>query len=229
MAMNYPEALGMVRTARETGVKFGVAYYRRLYPKLHRARELLQAGVVGRPLLAEIRCHDWFHNEDGCRAWLLDPAQSGGGPLYDIASHRIDVLNFLFGKPVSVSAQLSNQVHHGAVEDSATLLIEYECGARGVCDVRWNSRVTRDEFRIVGTEGALDLTPLSGPLLAGPGVEERLPPHPNLHYPLVENFVSAVLEGAPLASSGETALATDAVTQAALESARGMVSVPQET
>ena len=220
MAMNYPEALRMVQTAREAGVKLGVAYYRRLYPKLVRARELLASGALGRPLLAEIRCHHWFTGQDGFRAWLLDPALAGGGPLYDIASHRIDVLNFLFGKPARVSAHLANTVHRYAVEDSATLLIEYECGARGVCDVRWNSRVARDEFRIVGTDGSLELTPLNGPLLLGPGIEERLPPHDNLHYPLIENFVSAVLDGAPLASSGETALATDAVTQAALESAR---------
>ncbi len=218
MAMNYPEAVRMVETARHTRVKFGVAYYRRLYPKLRRARELIEAGAIGRPVLAEIRCHDWFDARDGFRAWLLDPALAGGGPLYDIASHRIDVLNFLFGRPAVVSAHLSNTVHGYAVEDSATLVMEYEGGVRGVCDVRWNSRVFRDEFRIVGTHGALELTPLNGPLLAGPGIEEQLPPHPNLHYPLIENFVSAALDGAELASSGETALATDAVTQAAVTS-----------
>lgn len=226
MAMNYPEALAMVRTARETGVRFGVAYYRRLYPKLRRARELVNAGAIGRPLVAEIRCHDWFTDGDGFRSWLLDPAKAGGGPLYDIASHRIDVLNFLFGRPARVSAQLSNVVHRRAVEDSATLLVEYESGVRGVCDVRWNSRVSRDEFRIVGTDSALELTPLNGPRLLSPAGEEDLPPHPNLHYPLVENFVSAVWEGAALVSSGDTALATAAVTQAALESSHSSVPVP---
>ncbi|HYM13643.1 MAG TPA: Gfo/Idh/MocA family oxidoreductase, partial [Bryobacterales bacterium] len=91
LAMNYSEACAMVRAAEEAGVQFGVAYYRRFYPKLLRARELLRAASVGRPLLAEIRCHDWFENRDGFRSWLLDPALAGGGPLYDIASHRIDV------------------------------------------------------------------------------------------------------------------------------------------
>jgi len=220
MAMNYSEAIRMVQAARDNRVRFGVAYYRRLYPKLQRARELLEAGAIGRPLLAEIRCHDWFTADGGHREWLLDPSQSGGGPLYDVGSHRIDVLNFLFGKPVQVSAQLSNTVHQYQVEDSATLMIEYESGVRAVCDVRWNSRVPRDEFRIIGTDGALDLTPLSGPQLASPGGQENWPPHVNLHFPLIENFVSAVLDRAPLASSGETALATDAVTEAALHSCR---------
>jgi 1,5-anhydro-D-fructose reductase (1,5-anhydro-D-mannitol-forming) len=216
VAMNFDEACSMTRVARETGKTLGIAYYRRMYPKLQRARELLAQGAIGRPALAEINCHDWFQAEDGRRGWLLDPRQSGGGPLYDIASHRIDVLNFLFGKPVRVSGHLSNLVHASAVEDSATLLIDYENGVRGVVDVRWHSRVPRDEFRIVGVDGEMSLTPLSGPRLSYPGGGEELPAHPNLHYPCVENFVSAVLEGAHLYASGESSIWTDWVTGQAL-------------
>lgn len=213
VAMDYAQACEMVRVARETGRTLGIAYYRRMYPKLQRARELLAQGVIGRPVLAEINCHDWFHDEDGRRPWLLRPETAGGGPLYDIASHRIDVLNFLFGKPVSVSGHLSNVVHQTAVEDCATLLIEYENGVRGIVDVRWHSRVPRDEFRIIGTDGEMLLTPLTGPKLAYPGGLEELPAHANLHYPCVENFVNAVLDGAPLLATGESSIWTDWVTE----------------
>jgi len=68
-----------------------------------RAKELLASGVIGKPVLAELTCHGWFDGQ-GSRSWLVDPAQAGGGPLLDIASHRIDVLNFLFGKPLRASA-----------------------------------------------------------------------------------------------------------------------------
>ncbi|MBI4876466.1 MAG: Gfo/Idh/MocA family oxidoreductase [Acidobacteria bacterium] len=221
VALNYAQACQMTRTARETGRTLGIAYYRRMYPKLQRARQLMAEGAIGRPVLAEINCHDWFTDADGRRSWLLDPAWSGGGPLYDIASHRIDVLNFVFGQPVAVAAQISNVVHPTAVEDSATLLIEYEQGTRGVVDVRWHSRVARDEFRIIGTEGEMELSPLSGPALVWPGGREELPCHANLHYPCVENFVNAVLDGAHLYSSGESAIWTDWVTHQALNSVTG--------
>jgi predicted dehydrogenase len=212
MAMNFEEAAAMNAAARETGKTLGIAYYRRMYPKLQRAKELLAKGVIGRPALAEINCHDWFQDEDGRRGWLLDPRQAGGGPLYDIASHRIDVLNFLFGKPRLVSGHLSNLVHDSAVEDSATLLIDYEGGVRGVVDVRWHSRTPRDEFRIIGVDGEMSLTPLSGPRLSYPGGVEELAAHSNLHYPCVENFVSAALEGSQLLASGESSIWTDWVT-----------------
>jgi len=214
MAMNEAEARTLVRAAQESGKTLGIAYYRRCYPKVQRAKQLIEQGVIGKPILAELTNHMWFDGS-GSRSWLVDPAKAGGGPLFDIASHRIDVLNYLFGKPLCVKAQRSNIVHRYAVEDNATLMIEYENGVRGVVDVRWHSKVSRDECRIRGTEGEIEMSPLNGPDLIYPGGRENLPSHPNLHYPMIENFVDAVLEGKPLLSSGESAYLTDWVTEQA--------------
>ncbi len=221
MAMNLAEAERMAATARNSGHLLGVAYYRRTYPKVHRALELIRRGAIGQPVLAWATYHTTLPATDTHRAWLLDPAQAGGGPLYDIASHRIDLLNFLFGEPARVTAQLSNAVHPLAVEDSATVMIEYQSKLRAIVDVRWHSQITRDEFRIIGTDGEMDLTPLNGPELSfssgpgGPSGHENLPTHSNLHYPCVKNFVDAALDGVPLLSSGETARWTDWVTDQA--------------
>src|SRR5262249_10192006 len=96
-------------------------------------------------------------------------------------------------------------------EDNATVLIEYESGVRGVIDVRRHSRMSRDEFRIRGTDGELDLTPLNSPNLGHPGGVEQLPAHSNLHYPCVEDFISAVIENRAPRSTGATALDTESV------------------
>jgi predicted dehydrogenase len=218
MAMNEAEARTMLRAAETSGKMLGVAYYRRMYPKVQRAKTLIQAGAIGKPVFAELTCHDWFDGEGG-RSWLVDPAKSGGGPLYDIASHRIDVLNYLFGQPVRATGYLSNVVHHYAVEDNATVMIDYESGVRGVVDVRWHSKIKRDECRIRGTDGEMDLTPLNGPELGYPGGRETLPPHANLHYPMVENFVDAVLGKAELIASGVSSIWTDWVTEQARRAA----------
>jgi len=213
MAMNEAEARSMVQSAAETGRTLGVAYYRRSYPKVQRAKQLLAAGAIGQPVLAELTSHGWFDGKD--RSWLIDPAQAGGGPLYDIASHRIDVLNFLFGEPQRVTGHLSNAVHHYAVEDNATVMIEYAGGVRGIVDVCWHSKVKRDECRFRGTEGEMDLSPLNGPELVYPGGRESIPPHANLHYPMIENFVDAVLGKAPLLASGASSFWTDWVIERA--------------
>jgi 1,5-anhydro-D-fructose reductase (1,5-anhydro-D-mannitol-forming) len=215
MAMNEGEARSMVQTAEESGRSFGVAYYRRMYPKVQRAKQLLAAGAIGQPVVAELACHGWFDENESHRNWLIDPAKAGGGPLYDVASHRIDVLNFLFGQPGRVTSHLSNAVHHYAVEDNATVMIEYPGGVRGIVDVRWHSKVSRDECRIRGTEGEMELSPLNGPDLIYPGGRENLPPHANLHYPMIENFVDAVEGKAALLASGASSFWTDWVTERA--------------
>jgi len=218
VAMNYPEACSMAEAARAAGKTLGVAYYRRNYPKVARAKELIRQGAIGQPLLAYITCYEWRTPAEAQRTWQFDPALAGGGPLFDIASHRIDLLNYFFGEPQRVAGQLSNAVHAMAVEDCATVLIEYACKVRGIVDVRWNSHVARDEFRVVGTDGEMDLTPLTGSPLTYPGGREQVPAPANLHFPCIENFVAAVLDGAPLLSTGESALWTDWVTEQALAS-----------
>jgi predicted dehydrogenase len=222
VAMNYAQAHSMVEVAEETERVLGIAYYRRMYAKVQRAKALIDSGAIGRPVLAEATCHDWFYPADGFRGWLVDPKMAGGGPLYDIGSHRIDLMNFFFGQPSRVSGQLSAVVQPTDVEDNATVLIEYENGVRAIVDVRWHSRKFRDEFRIRGTEGEINLTPLFGPELDSPLGHEDLPAPQNLHYPCLENYVSAVLDGAPLISSGKTAIVTDWVTEQAIRSSGGV-------
>jgi len=216
VALDYAQAESMAAAARESGRLLGIAYYRRLYPKLVRARQLIAEGAIGRPVLVEANYHGWLESPE--RGWLKDPALAGGGPLYDVGSHRIDACNFLFGKPVRATGLLSNALHELAVEDSATTLIEYAGGVHAVVDVRWNSRIQRDQFRIVGVEGEISLDALNGPALRMLGsdgrlTEEQLPPHVNVHYPAVENFVGAVLDGTPVACPIDEAIWTDWVTQ----------------
>jgi len=217
MAMNYAQAQAIERAAYETGRVLGVAYYRRHFAKVDRARELLAQGAIGRPFLAEATLHDWFFPQDGFRGWLIDPQKAGAGPLYDIATHRIDLMNYLFGKPVRASGHVSTLVHPIKVEDNATVWMEYANGVRGMVDVRWHSRVARDEFRIRGTEGQMDLSPFNSPSLIYPNGREELPAPANLHFPLVRNFVNAVLNGEPLRSTGASALETQWVTEQVME------------
>jgi 1,5-anhydro-D-fructose reductase (1,5-anhydro-D-mannitol-forming) len=186
VALDYAEAQQMVDVATQMGRTLGIAYYRRMYPKIQRAKALIEQGAIGQPVVAELTNHYWY-DETGHGPWRLDPKLAGGGPLYDIASHRIDVLNFLFGRPVKASAHLANTVHRYG------------------------------ECRIIGTDGELNLTPLNGPELRHPRGEEHLPVHPNLHYPCVENFVTAVLEGGYLYATGESSIWTDWVTSEALK------------
>jgi 1,5-anhydro-D-fructose reductase (1,5-anhydro-D-mannitol-forming) len=223
MALNFAGAQNMVNAARASQKHLGVAYYRRMYPKVQRTAELLRQGAIGQPVFAFANCHSGLPAGAGHREWLLDPAQAGGGPLYDIASHRIDLMNYFFGEPDDVRALLSNAVHDIAVEDSATILIKYKNKVHVVVDVRWHSQTARDEFRIIGVRGEIDLSPLNGPQLVFPGNRESLPAHANLHYPCIENFVNAIVSGEEVLSTAATALWTDWITEKAVTSGKAKI------
>jgi 1,5-anhydro-D-fructose reductase (1,5-anhydro-D-mannitol-forming) len=61
--------------------------------------------------------------------------------------------------------------------------------------------VARDQFRVIGENGEINLDPLNEPELrvtnTGGSRTELLSPHANLHFPIVENFADAVLANDP--------------------------------
>jgi len=140
----------MVGEARRLRRTLGVAYYRRFYPKLLKAKELIAAGAIGRPLLAELIHHVWLTPSDiSGDPWHFDPAIAGGGPLYDVGSHRIDVLNFLFGTPARSQrlALPGRPAEQSGRVGGCSHRIDRD-GVRGLVDVSWRSpvRATSAEF-----------------------------------------------------------------------------------
>ena len=88
LAMNLAEARLMLQVSQEAGKTFGVAYYRRFYPKVQRAKQLLEAGAIGKPVVAELTCHMWLDGSESERNWLIDPAMAGGGAVHHVSSRR---------------------------------------------------------------------------------------------------------------------------------------------
>ncbi len=83
--------------------------------------------------------------------------------------------------------------------------------------MRGGTRRLRDEFRIRGTDGELDLSPLNDPNLVTPSGQEHSAAPANLHYPCVEEFVTSALEGSAFRSSIASAVQVDWVTRAVME------------
>jgi predicted dehydrogenase len=88
--------------------------------------------------------------------------------------------------------------------------LRFRNGAVAVLSVTHAAQEKRDTLEIFGTKGSAHVGVLNhGDLrVVTPGGvrEERHPPHPNLHQPLVEDFVAAVREGREPAVSGERGL-----------------------
>lgn len=192
----------MVEAAEEAGVRFAVAYYRRFFPKSRKIRALLDDGAIGTPVVCEITiCSRPDITPDNPKYWRLIPEEGGGGALMDVGSHRLDLACYFLGDPDEVTgfADTLDRGDDMAVPDTECLLARMDSGAHVHCTASWATSVRADDLIIRGTEGTMEARPYDrAPLLLHRGGHTEqfdLPPADNWHYPLIDDFTRAIIEG----------------------------------
>lgn len=228
MAMNATECERMLDAEAKAGRKLGVAYYRRLYPAWRRAVEAARAGEIGGLVAARFLLTSfWGLSPENPKYWRVKKSLSGGGPFADIGTHRLDLLVELAGAPLSVAAFLDCREHAWDVEDTGAAAMRLPGQAHATAVVSGCAGARHDDFDIVGTEGAIFLPGLKETVIfeaSGRKATENHPLPPNSHYPLLDDFVQAVLTGARPVCPGEEGAKTTRVLDAIYRSAaRGTV------
>jgi predicted dehydrogenase len=198
MAMNVAECDRMIEACSRNKVKLGVAYYRHFYPVVGRIKAIIKSGEIGKPVLAQINAFERFDPAaDDPRVWLLKKDLAGGGPMFDFGCHRIEVLTSIFGPISEVKAITANTFFKREVEDTAAALFRFTQGPTGILSVSHAAAESRDSLDIFGSLGSIRVSILNeGKIRVIGKLGERYeahPPHANLHEPLIEDFVRAVL------------------------------------
>lgn len=160
MARNYQECQEMIRVSEETGVPLFVAYYRRTLPAFLKVKELIENGIIGKPLTVNIRLHKSVPDRDlkpETQFWHVNPEIAGAGYFYDLASHQLDYLDFLFGPVIQVHGIAANQAGYYTAEDTVTGTFLFGNGVIGTGS--WCFVVPKgseeDIIEINGTKGKL--------------------------------------------------------------------------
>ncbi len=157
LALTLQECDEMAQACEKAGVKLMVGFMMRFHPLHLRAKRLLEAGALGKPILARAQLSH-FHvewNADGTRNWRQEAALSGGGSLMDMGIHCFDLLRILLGEIKEISAFADTLYNDYAVEDSAAALLRFESGAQGIVDSSFALRGAHHVLEIYGTEGSL--------------------------------------------------------------------------
>ena len=207
MAVTAAECDQMISACRANNVKLGIAYYRRFYPAVIRAKQIIASGEIGKVGVAQMNAFEYFDPPpDHPRRWLLDPGKSGGGPMMDFGCHRIEVLLNLFGAVTHVEGIASNAAFNRDVEDTAAALLHFENGCCATITVSHAASGPRDTLDIYGTVGSIHVPVLNrGEMSVRVGTNERTefhPPRENVHMPLIEQFANAVLHQSAPAIDG---------------------------
>ena len=151
LAMDVSECDEIIEAADASGLVVGVQHNQLFYPAHRRARELIEAGELGRIL--HIRLRLGIGGKYG--GWRADPALAGGGLLHDAGVHRLYLAPYFGGAIDEVLALTDGTAT--AAEDQAVIALRFASGALGVIDVNYHgpAGMFDDSIEIVGTEGAL--------------------------------------------------------------------------
>src|SRR5205085_4109397 len=152
LAMSAAECDLMIAASAAGGVRLGVAYYRHFYPAVGRIKAVIASGEIGRPVVAQVNAFERFDPEASHpRRWLIEKRLSGGGPMFDFGCHRIEVLINLFGRVERVRSLVGNVVFEREVEDTASALLQFECGTQAALSVTHAAREPQDTLHVFGS------------------------------------------------------------------------------
>jgi len=221
MAVNHAECLRMIDAFRGRGVPLFVAYYRRAFPRFLAARELLRGGAIGKPTSVYIFHYDRLLVGDAARIWRVDPAIAGAGLFLDLASHGLDLLDFLLGPICGISGEAVNTGGTYAAEDVTAASFRFESGAVGTGIWNFNAAHSDNGIVITGSAGTLRMPVFTDAdlVVVHDGREQVLPFRnpPHVHQPFVQTVVDALLGRGTCESTGETGARTSWVMDRCIE------------
>lgn len=120
----------MVQAAADHDVTLGVDHTIRYQSDIRRMKQLYDEGRIGHVPIAYIsRFNSGPFAEPSARApvpeWQLDPEMTGGGVVFRLGVHLLDVLEWFFGEMTVEFAHLDGQLHSPA-EDAAIVVLSTE-------------------------------------------------------------------------------------------------------
>jgi len=158
MAATMVDALAMLRTCQQSGVRFYVHENYRWQPQIRRVKAILDSGAIGVPFRARTAFNTAYPVFDN-QPFLAQLEQFA---ITDQGSHQFDVIRFLFGEVRSLYCRIQRVNPAIKGEDVVTTMFEMASGAVAVSEISFASRFERESFpeslmTIEASEGSLQL------------------------------------------------------------------------
>ncbi|HBT84710.1 MAG TPA: oxidoreductase [Porphyromonadaceae bacterium] len=221
MAASFEECLQINQVSKETGVPCFVAYYRRTLPYFLRVKQIIDDGLLGDISTVQIKFAIPPYKADfdlDNLPWRVKKEIAGAGYFYDLASHQLDLLDYLLGEIEEVQGYKNNIAGLYDVEDTVVGSFRFQSGVLG--SGSWSFIAPQDTrsdlIYFTGTKGRLSCSTFDfSPILleTSEGVQEFMEENPeNIQFYLIRSIVNFLNgKGDEPISTGTTAMRTNFV------------------
>lgn len=192
----------IIEAVEAAGVKFMISLPSRTRKGLLLAKKAVDDGLLGditfgRGRVAHCASLDkWF---SGGSAWFVDAEVAGGGALFDLGCHRMDVIRWMMGEPKKVMAIVNNFSPNYVIDDNSATIIEFANKGIGVVDVAFVHRSGPNPFELFGTKGSITMD--SGPLtitsteMSDDEIKDYIANGPDNLPSAMEQWIGGILDG----------------------------------
>ena len=154
----FAEASELARYFTDLGLINQVGYVNRFNDIFCKVKEYIAGGLIGKVIRfkSEMFCCTVTHRDEGS-GWRATH-ECGGGAVYEMASHAIDLVNFLVGKPEKIVGSSLNHIYSKNVEDAVSTTLLYRNDVSGTLYINWSDTSYRkpvNKIEIFGEGGRI--------------------------------------------------------------------------
>jgi predicted dehydrogenase len=134
-----------------------VGYHNHFIGTFRELKRLLGAGILGDLVHFTGEAYGPVVTKEKGGTWRSDPVE-GGGCLFDYASHVINLIQEIIGRPVKACGSQLKRIYSKEVEDAVYSILTLESGLSGVLSVNWSDETYRKmatSLTILGKKGKI--------------------------------------------------------------------------
>jgi predicted dehydrogenase len=147
----------LVKLANQKWLVNQVGYHNHFIGTFNELKRLVKSGLLGDLVHFTGEAYGPVVTKEKGGTWRSNP-EEGGGCLFDYASHVINLIQEIIGRPVKAKGTLRKKIYSKEVEDAVYSMLTLESGLSGVLSVNWSDETYRKmstSLTLIGKKGKI--------------------------------------------------------------------------
>jgi len=156
-SLTIKEGEEMVSLAEKNNLVNQVGYHNHFIGTFRELKRLVKVGILGDLVHFTGEAYGPVVTKPKGGTWRSDPGE-GGGCLFDYASHVINLIQEIIGRPVSADGAQLKKIYSRDVEDAVYSVLRLESGLSGMLSVNWSDETYRKmstSITLIGKKGKI--------------------------------------------------------------------------